>query len=74
MVLAAEGLIYTEGEVVQVSVRNLPGELARVTSRLAEANININYAYGDDALLFFGVVEVGRAARILDQAATAARG
>ena len=72
MVLAAEGLIYTESEVVQVALRNLPGELARVTSRLGEANININYAYGGSALLFFGVTEVGRAAKLLDQAAAAA--
>jgi hypothetical protein len=72
MVLAAEGLVYTEGDVVQVALRNLPGELARVTSRLAEANININYAYGGSSLLFFGVAEVGRAAKILDQAAATA--
>jgi len=74
MVLAAEGLIYTEGEVVQIALRNLPGELARVASRLAEANININYAYGGNALLFFGVAEVGRAVKILDQATAAAHG
>ena len=74
MLLAAEGLIYTEGEVVQIALRSLPGELARVTSRLAVANININYAYGGSDLLFFGVTEVGRAAKILDQAAAAATG
>jgi hypothetical protein len=74
MVLAAEGLIYTEGDVVQVAVRNLPGELARVTSRLAEANININYAYGGSDQLFLGVAENGRAAKMLNQAAASARG
>jgi hypothetical protein len=74
MALAAEGLIYTEGDVVQVAVRNLPGELARVASRLSQANININYAYGGSALLFFGVAEVGRAAKILDQAIASAGG
>ena len=57
MLLAAEGLIYTEGEVVQIALRSLPGELARVTSRLAAVNININYAYGGSDLLFFGVTE-----------------
>src|SRR6266478_626324 len=44
-VLAAEGLIYAETELVQVLLPNRPGELARVAAQLGEANININYAY-----------------------------
>jgi len=78
MVLASEGLIYTEGEVAQAKLPNRPGELARVAAKLGEANININYAYGgfeaetNTPLLFFGVAEVGRAARILEQASAAA--
>ena len=76
--LGAEGLTYTETEVAQVALPNRPGELARVAARLGEAKININYAYsGNDPgtnapLLFFGVAEAARAAKVLDQAATAA--
>lgn len=79
-VLDAEGLTYTENDVAQVALPNRPGELARVAGRLGEANININYAYGgiepgtNTPLLFFGVAEVGRAAQLLDQAASAATG
>jgi hypothetical protein len=78
--LGAEGLAYTETEVAQVALPNRPGELARVAARLGEAKININYAYsGNDPttnspLLFLGVAETARAAKILDQAATAAAG
>lgn len=79
-VLDAEGLIYTETEVAQVSLPNRPGELGRAGARLAEANININYAYGGNEpetnapLVILGVAEVGRVAKILDQAAAAASG
>jgi hypothetical protein len=77
-VLDSERLTYTDTEVVQVKLPHRPGELARVASRLGEANININYAYcGLEAgtntpLVFFGVAEVGKAAPILEQAAAAA--
>ena len=79
-VLDAEGLTHTENDVAQVALPSRPGELARVAGKLGEANININYAYGgiepstNTPLLFFGVAEVGRAAQLLDQAASAAAG
>lgn len=79
-VLDQDGLIYTEAEVVQCKLSNRPGELARAASKLAEANININYAYcgvepsTNSPLVIFGTAEVGRAATILDQAAAAAKG
>ena len=79
-VLDAERLTYTENDVAQVALPNRSGELARVASRLGEANININYAYGgvepstNNPLLFFGVQEVGRAAQLLDQNVSAAAG
>src|SRR3989441_10121185 len=44
-VLDAERVTYTEVEVALVKLPHRPGELARATSRLGEANININYAY-----------------------------
>ncbi len=72
-VLDSEKLTYVEAEIVQG-----PGEIARVASRLGEANININYAYcglepgTNTPLVFFGVAEVDKAAPILEQAAAAA--
>jgi hypothetical protein len=77
-VLDAEGLTYTDAEVALVKLPHRPGELARAASRLGEANININYAYGgaeagtDAPLLIFGVAEVGRAVMILEETAAAA--
>jgi hypothetical protein len=79
-VLDAERFTYTENDVAQVALPNRSGELARVAGRLGEANININHAYGgvepgtNNPLLFFGVTEVGRAAQLLDQTASAAAG
>ena len=79
-VLNTKKLTYTEAEVAQVRLPNRPGELARAASQLAEADININYAYcGGEAgtnmpVLIFGVAEVGRAVKILDKAAAAAAG
>jgi hypothetical protein len=76
--LETERLSFTETDVAQVKLPHRPGELARAASRLGEAGFNINYAYsgvepGSNApLLIFGVADVGKAASILDQAATAA--
>ena len=77
-VLNTERLTYTEAEVAQVKLPHRPGELGRVASRLGEANININYAYGglepgtNAPVVFFGVAEVGKAVPLLEQAAAAA--
>lgn len=79
-VLDAQGLTHTEAEVVLVKLPHRPGELAQAASRLGEAGININYTYcgvepGTNVpLLIFGVADVGRAAKILDQAIAAAAG
>lgn len=77
-VLDAERLTCIEAEVVQVKLPHRPGEIARVASRLGEANININYTYcglepeTNAPLVFFGVTEVTKAASLLEQAAAAA--
>lgn len=77
-VLHGEGLTFVETEIVQIKILHRPGEIARLASRLGEVDIFINYAYcglepGTHApLVFFGVAEVGKAARILEQAAGAA--
>jgi hypothetical protein len=78
-VLDSEQLTYVEAEIVQTKLPHRPGEIARVASRLGEANININYAYcgletgTNTPLVFFGVTEAGKAAQILEQAAAAAK-
>jgi hypothetical protein len=77
--LVSEQLTYVEAEIVQAKLPHRPGEVARVASRLGEANININYAYcglepgTNTPLVFFGVTEAGKAAQILEQAAAAAK-
>ncbi len=79
-VLDQNGIIYMEAEVVQYKLSNRPGELARAAFRLAEVNININYAYcgvepsTNSPLVIFGTSEVSRAATILDQTAATAAG
>ena len=76
--LNGDRLTHTEADVLLLKLPNRPGEIARVASRLGEANININYAYcglessTNAPLVYFGVTEVGRAAQILEQAAAAA--
>jgi hypothetical protein len=77
-VLDSERLTYVETEIVQAKILHRPGEIARLAFRLGEAHVSINYAYcglepGTNApLVFFGVADVGNAARILEQAAVAA--
>ena len=77
-VLDGQRVTYTETQVAQTRLTHRPGELARVASRLGEANINIDYAYvgiepgTNNPLLICGVADVARAAKILDEAAAAA--
>jgi len=68
---------YTETEVAKVLLANRPGELARVGSRLGEANININYGYSgaepgtSASFLILGVADASKAVKLLEQAAAA---
>ena len=68
---------YSETEVARVMLANRPGELARVASRLGEANININYGYsraepgGNASFLILGVADASKALKLLEQAAAA---
>jgi hypothetical protein len=79
-VLDAERATYTETEVVKVNLPNRPGELARGAQKLGDAGININYLYcgaepnSNAPVIIFGVVEVGKAAPLVEQAAAAAGG
>lgn len=77
-ILSRQQSDYTETEVAQVKLAHRPGELARAASRLGDAGININYGYcgtepdTNATFLIFGVAEVGKAMKILEQAAAAA--
>ncbi|MBM3846583.1 MAG: ACT domain-containing protein [Verrucomicrobia bacterium] len=46
--LIRSGLYVVEADVLAVAARDVPGELARIGDSLAEARINIDYAYGTD--------------------------
>jgi hypothetical protein len=77
-VLSNEQLTYAETEIVQIKIRHRPGEIARVASRLGNADININYAYcglepaTNAPLVFLGVNDVGRVACLLEDVSAAA--
>jgi len=43
--LEGAGIRFTEGEVVQVLLENRAGELATVTTKLAEAKVNLRAIY-----------------------------
>lgn len=69
--LAAAGLFVIEAEVLAVDLRDIPGTLARVSQALADADINIEYAYGSEDAderklrLILKVSNVARAAELL---------
>ena len=70
-VLDAMGLPYREEEAIAIRVSDRPGALGRATRKLADAGVNVQYAYGsivkgsDRALIILGVEDVARAEKIL---------
>ena len=44
-ILAASGVPFTEQDVALLTLKNKPGALSDVVSRLAAAKVNINYVY-----------------------------
>jgi hypothetical protein len=66
----AIGVRYLEEQVLVVNINDRPGALGRVTRKLAEKGINIEYLYGSiekgskRALVVFGVTDVEAAARV----------
>lgn len=62
---------YTEEDVLTVKVGDRPGSLGKLTRKLAEKGINIEYVYGSiakgstQALIVLGVSDVAAAANIL---------
>lgn len=77
-VINKQNVKHKESEVAEVKLANRPGELARAATKLGEANINILHAYcgaetGTNApVLIFGVKDVDRATKILDETAAKA--
>ncbi len=62
------GIAYSEEEAIAVRASDRPGALGRITRKLADAGINIEYAYGtivkgsaDRALIVLGVSNLDKA-------------
>ena len=70
-VLGALGVKFVEEEVLAVHLSDRPGALGRVTRKLAEETINIDYVYGTiergspKALIIVAVSDIKRAAKIV---------
>jgi hypothetical protein len=70
-VFEARGIRYAEEEVFAVHLSDRPGALGRVTRKLAEHKINIDYVYGSiergspKALLILAVSDIKRAEKLL---------
>lgn len=70
-VLQGLGLKFSEEEVLAVRMSDRPGALGRVTRKLAENKINIDYAYGSiekgapQALVILAVSDLQKAAKLL---------
>lgn len=64
-------LQFAEEDVLTVKIGDRPGSLGRVTRKLAEKGINIEYAYGSvargstQALIVMGVSDLDAAARVV---------
>lgn len=65
------GLKFMEDEVLAAGLSDRPGALGRLTRKLAENNINIEYAYGSiekgapEALIILAVSDLKKAAKLL---------
>lgn len=70
-VLDGLGLRYREEEAIAVRLTDRPGALGRVTRKLADAGINVEYAYGsitrgaERALIIVGVSDVDKAEKLV---------
>jgi len=70
-VLESMQLPYSEEEAIALRITDRPGALGRVTRKLADAGVNILYAYGSivkgeqRALIVLGVSDVAKAEKLL---------
>ena len=71
--LGNSGILVVENEVVVIDLKNEPGELARLGKKLAENNVNIDYAYGGisresaSGVLYLRVSDVRKAMNVLTE-------
>ena len=76
-VLGSLRMIFEETEVALVRLAHRPGELGRAASRLGDNQINIDYSYcglepgSTLALVVFGVDNLTKAVKVLDELAAA---
>ena len=74
-VLGGLRMIFEETDVAVARLPHRPGELGRAAARLGENQINIDYSYcgvdpgTNQGLLVFGVDNLTKAARLLDELA-----
>ncbi len=72
-VLQEEGLYIVEAEVLVVDLRDTPGKLALLAESLAQAQINIDYAYGSEdpseekMRVILKVSSIAKASEVLDR-------
>lgn len=70
-VLDAMGIPYKEEDAIGVRLTDRPGALGKITRKLGDAGVNIEYAYGsivkgeNRALIVLGVSDIEKADRIL---------
>jgi hypothetical protein len=71
MLLGEAGVLALETEVLTIDTTSEPGVLAKITERLAEANLNIEYAYlaggrmAEKGLIILRPSDVEKARRVL---------
>ncbi|MDD5542418.1 MAG: ACT domain-containing protein [Acidobacteriia bacterium] len=70
-VLTAMGLSFTEQKILAIRVADRPGSLGRLTRKLAENGINVEYIYGSmvkgmgKALIVLSVTDLERASKLV---------
>ena len=76
-VLGGLRMIFEQTEVALVRLENRPGQLGRAAALLGEHEVNVEYSYcgldpgSTKALIVFGVDDLTRAAKLLDEMAAA---
>jgi hypothetical protein len=71
MLLGEAGVLALENDVLMIESGNEPGTLAKITERLAKADVNIEYAYmaaspkSDKAMMILRFSDVEKARRAL---------
>lgn len=56
--LEDHGAVCLEGQILAVDLKNVPGQLVQVAEKLANANINVDYAYGSSTATDEGQVTI----------------